>query len=52
MARIIRCVCGYIARGVTDDDVIGSIRGHMASDHPALLDEVSVADLRGWIQIE
>ncbi len=50
--RMIRCECGFIARGNSDDEVIGVIRGHMASDHPALLDRVSREDLLGWIQIE
>jgi len=28
------------------------IRGHMASDHPALLNTVSTQDLISWIQAE
>jgi predicted small metal-binding protein len=52
MARIIRCECGYVARGDTDDDVITTIRGHMSTDHPALLDSVGREDLLGWIQVE
>jgi hypothetical protein len=28
------------------------IRGHIASDHPALLDTVSEEDQLGWIQAE
>jgi predicted small metal-binding protein len=52
MARIIRCECGYVARGETDDEVITTIRGHLASDHPALLDSVSREDLLGWVHVE
>jgi predicted small metal-binding protein len=52
MAKTIRCECGYVARGDSDDQVIGVIRGHMATDHPALLDTVSYADLLAWIQVE
>jgi predicted small metal-binding protein len=52
MARIIRCECGYVARGQTDDEVIGTIRAHMSTDHPALLDSVGREDLLGWIQVE
>jgi predicted small metal-binding protein len=52
MAKTIRCECGYVARGDSDDQVIGVIRGHMATDHPALLDTVSHADLLAWIQVE
>jgi predicted small metal-binding protein len=52
MAKTIRCECGFIARGETDEQVIGDIRGHMATDHPALLDSVSRDDLLAWIQPE
>jgi predicted small metal-binding protein len=52
VARLIRCECGFIARGESDDQVIGVIRAHMAADHPVLLDTVSRDDLLGWIQVE
>ncbi len=52
MAKTIRCECGYVARGDSDDQVIAVIRGHMATDHPALLDTVSRDDLLSWIQVE
>jgi hypothetical protein len=41
-----------VARGDNDDKVVGLIRGHMASDHPALLKTVSQQDLLSWIQTE
>jgi hypothetical protein len=50
--KLIRCECGYVARGDNDDQVVGLIRGHMASDHPALLKSVSQQDLLSWIQSE
>jgi len=50
--KLIRCECGYVARGDSDEQVVGMIRGHMASDHPALLDTVSQRDLLSWIQME
>ena len=52
MAKLIRCGCGFVARGDSDDQVIGVIRAHMSSDHPALLDHVSREDLMGWIKVE
>lgn len=52
MAKLIRCECGFVARGDSDEQVVGAIRGHMASDHPALLATVSQADLVSWIQAE
>ena len=52
MAKLIRCKCGFVARGDSDDEVVGVIRGHMAADHPALLKTVSGDDLLSWIQAE
>ena len=48
MAKLIRCECGFVARGDSDDQLVEVIRGHMASDHPALLATVSREDLLGW----
>jgi predicted small metal-binding protein len=52
MAKLIRCECGFVARGDSDNDVIRMIRAHLASDHPALLDTVRRDDLLSWIQVE
>ena len=52
MDRVIRCECGFVARGDTDDSVIESIREHMREDHPALLEEVEPQDIRSWIEVE
>ena len=52
MAKLIRCECGFVARGDNDDQVVGVIRGHMASDHPDLLATVGPEVLLSWIQAE
>ena len=52
MAKLIRCECGFVARGDSDDQVVGVIRGHLASDHPVLLASLSQKDLLSWIQAE
>ena len=52
MAKLIRCECGFVARGESDDQVVGAIRDHMATDHPALLAAVSQDDLLSWIKVE
>lgn len=52
MAKLIRCECGFVARGTTDDQVVVVIRDHLKADHPALLESVSEDDLLGWIQVE
>ena len=50
MAKQINCECGYVARGESEDEVVRRIREHLRSDHPDLLERVSDADLRGWIE--
>jgi len=52
MDRIIRCECGFIARGDSDDGVVDEIRGHMSQDHKELYEKVSVEDIKGWIEID
>lgn len=50
MAKQIRCECGYVAEGSTDDEVVERIRSHMRDDHPDLVGSVSREDLLGWIE--
>jgi len=52
MAKLIRCECGFVARGDNDDQVVAVTRGHLASDHPALLESVGREDLISWIKVE
>ncbi|HEY7138389.1 MAG TPA: DUF1059 domain-containing protein [Acidimicrobiia bacterium] len=52
MAKLIRCECGFVARGDTDDAVVGTIREHMRQDHPELVGKVSDDDLLGWMELE
>ncbi len=52
MARVIRCECGFVARGEGEEEVIETIRGHLRTDHPALVDSVTREDLIGWMQVE
>ncbi|MFE3193055.1 hypothetical protein ACFXHA_28860 [Nocardia sp. NPDC059240] len=52
MTKLIRCECGFIARDEREDRVVEMIRGHLASDHPALLPTISRDDLVSWIKIE
>jgi predicted small metal-binding protein len=50
--KLIRCECGFVARGESDGQVVGVIRDHLAADHPALLETVSREDLLSWIKVE
>jgi predicted small metal-binding protein len=52
MARVIRCECGYVARGETDEQAVDDIREHMRTDHTQLYESVDRADLYAWIQVE
>ncbi|HZQ87664.1 MAG TPA: DUF1059 domain-containing protein [Acidimicrobiales bacterium] len=52
MARVVRCECGFVARGDSEEEVVESIRGHLRTDHPALLDSVTREDIVGWVQVE
>jgi hypothetical protein len=45
MARVIRCECGYVARGVTYDELLVEAERHIAADHPDLVGRVSRGDL-------
>jgi len=51
MAQQIKCECGYIARGSSDDEVVALIREHMRSDHPELLEKISEDQIRDWIEV-
>jgi predicted small metal-binding protein len=50
MAKLVKCVCGYVARGETDEEVVGLTERHIAADHPDLAGQVSREDILGWIE--
>ncbi len=50
MAKLIKCECGYVARGETDDEVVGQAERHIAVDHPDLAGQISREDVFGWIE--
>lgn len=37
MAKVIRCECGYVTRGETDEELVGAAERHIRSDHPDLV---------------
>jgi predicted small metal-binding protein len=51
MIRQVRCECGYIARGRTDDEVIVITLAHVARDHPDLAETETADDVRNWIEL-
>jgi predicted small metal-binding protein len=50
VAKVIKCGCGYVARGETDDAVIEEIEEHLLQDHPNLADQISADDVAEWIE--
>ena len=50
MAKLIRCECGFLARGEDDVQVVSAIEAHMRSDHPAVLAGMERSEIFGWIE--
>jgi len=50
MAKLIKCECGFIARGESDDEVMDKLESHLRSEHPDLAGRVTRADLSGMIE--
>ncbi|MEV0715415.1 DUF1059 domain-containing protein [Asanoa sp. NPDC050611] len=51
MTRQVRCECGFVARGDTDEAVIALVLEHVAADHPDLAETETADDIRGWIEL-
>ena len=45
MAKVIKCECGYVARGDSEEDLLVSARAHIADAHPDLVGKVGDDDL-------
>ncbi|MFC5730041.1 MULTISPECIES: DUF1059 domain-containing protein [Nocardioides] len=45
MAKVIRCECGYVARGATEAELLAQAEGHIRDTHPDLVGRVSRQDL-------
>jgi predicted small metal-binding protein len=44
-ARVIKCECGFIARGQTEEELLDAAEAHIRNDHPDLVGRVSRDDL-------
>jgi predicted small metal-binding protein len=51
MAHQVKCECGYIVRADTDDQVLATLRDHLRTDHPELVDKISDQQILDWIEI-
>jgi predicted small metal-binding protein len=45
MAKVIRCECGYVVHGESDDELVANAERHIHSDHPDLVGQISREDL-------
>jgi predicted small metal-binding protein len=51
MSRQIKCECGFVARGETDDEVVAQIEGHIRSDHPELAATLTHDEIASWVEV-
>ena len=52
MAMVIRCECGFVSRGETDEELISSANAHIQSDHPELVGAVTPDQLLAMAEVE
>lgn len=45
MAKVIKCECGYVARGETDRVLLAEADEHIRADHPDLVGRITREDL-------
>lgn len=45
MAKVIKCECGYVARGETDLKLLEEAERHIGSEHPDLAGRITRDDL-------
>jgi hypothetical protein len=50
-ARQIKCECGFVARGETDDEVIDLLERHVGSDHPELVGTETRDEIASMVEI-
>ena len=45
MTYVINCDCGYVARGETEDELVGDLNLHIEEVHPGMVGAVSEEDM-------
>jgi predicted small metal-binding protein len=50
MAKLIKCECGHVVRGDSDDELIANAEEHIRTDHPDLVGNISRDDLLGMAE--
>jgi predicted small metal-binding protein len=51
MARQIKCECGYVVRGDTENEVVDLTVDHLRSDHPRMADQVTRDEIVALIEV-
>jgi predicted small metal-binding protein len=51
MSRQIKCECGFVARGETDEEVVAQIERHIRSDHPELVETLTPDEIASWVEV-
>lgn len=52
MAKVIRCECGYVTHGESDDELVAAAQRHIEADHPDLVGKVSRDELLAMAEEE
>jgi len=45
MGKLIKCECGQVVRGSTDDELVVAASEHVQRDHPELVGKLSREDI-------
>ena len=51
MIRQVRCECGDLIRGRSEDEVIPIVMSHIASKHPGIAETATADEIRNWIEL-
>ena len=51
MAKVIKCVCGYVVRGESDEELLDAAETHIRDMHPELKGKVTREDLVAMVEL-
>jgi len=51
MAKVIKCVCGYVVRGESDEELLDAAEIHIRDMHPELKGKVTREDLVAMVEL-
>jgi predicted small metal-binding protein len=50
MAKVIRCQCGFLARGESPDELADAFEAHLRADHPGVAGQVRREDVLAMVE--